>query len=218
MKKKTIVVLTLAAAMMLSLGACRGSYKNPISNLIDVPCDDKPVIYLYPQESTKVDVKLTLDGTLTCTYPVSDGTWSVTANPDGTLIGENGMEYNYLYWEGKSATEFDLSEGFCVAGEDTAAFLEEALDNLGLTRKEANEFIVYWLPRMQENAYNVISFQKEVYTDSAKLEVTPTPDTMLRVFMAWKPSENYVNLPAQELQGPEREGFTVVEWGGIELK
>lgn len=222
MKKKMIAVLTLATAMMLSLGACKGILNNnttePSVDPYDIQCDDKPVIYLYPQETTKVDVKLTLDGTLTCTYPVSDGTWSVTANPDGTLIDEKGMEYNYLYWEGKSATEYEFSEGFCVAGKDTAAFLEEALGNLGLTRKEANEFIVYWLPRMQENAYNVISFQKEAYTDSARLKVTPTPDTMLRVFMAWKPSKNYVNLPAQELQCTEREGFTVVEWGGTELK
>ena len=39
-----------------------------------------------------------------------------------------------------------------VAGSDTAAFLEDALEQLGLSRAEANEFIIYWLPRMQENA------------------------------------------------------------------
>ena len=39
---------------------------------------------------------------------------------------------------------------------------------LGLNREEANEFIIYWLPQMQDNAYNLISFQQDVYTDSAK--------------------------------------------------
>ena len=44
-----------------------------------------------------------------------------------------------------------MTEGFCVKGEDTAAFLEDALSKLGLNRKEANEFIVYWLPLMEQN-------------------------------------------------------------------
>lgn len=103
-------------------------------------------------------------------------------------------------------------------GEDTAAFLENALTQLGLNREEANEFIIYWLPQMQDNAYNLISFQQDVYTDSAKLTVDPAPDTLLRVFMAWQPSEKFVDLPAQELSAPERTGFTVVEWGGCAVQ
>ena len=114
--------------------------------------------------------------------------------------------------------DYDFSAGFCVAGEDTAAFLEDALARLGLTRAEANEFIIYWLPQMQDKAYNLISFQQEVYTDSAKLAIDPAPETLLRVFMAWKPSEQFVDLPAQELSAPERVGFTVVEWGGCAVQ
>ena len=71
---------------------------------------------------------------------------------------------------------------------------------------------------MDKNYYNIISFQTECYTDAAKLEVTPAPDTVIRVFMAWQPVESYVNLKAQELTAPARTGFTVVEWGGTEVK
>ena len=99
----------------------------------------------------------------------------------------------------------------------TAAFLEDALSRLGLTRREANEFIVYWLPRMEPNPYNLISFQSAAYTDHARLTVTPEPDSLLRVFMAWKPLEAPADLPAQELPPFKRTGFTVVEWGGAEL-
>ena len=74
--------------------------------------------------------------------------------------------YNYLYWEGETYAQYDLSKGFCVKGEDTAAFLEDALEQLGLTRREANEFIVYWLPLMEHNPYNKISFQTDIYTDN----------------------------------------------------
>ena len=105
-----------------------------------------------------------------------------------------------------------------MAGADTAAFLEDALAQLGLTRKEANEFIVYWLPQMEQNPYNLIAFQQEAYTEAAKLTVTPTPDSVLRVFMTWKPLTEPVDIPAQELPTFERHGFTVVEWGGAKVK
>ena len=178
----------------------------------------KPVIYLYPEKEMNVSVNLTLNGRLTCTYPAYNNGWTVTASPDGTLIDAKGQTYNYLYWEGETYAQYDLSEGFCIKGEDTAAFLEDALDKLGLTRREANEFIVYWLPLMEQNPYNVISFQTDLYTDAAQLEVDPAPDTLIRVFMAWQASDSFVELPEQELTAPERNGFTVVEWGGTEIK
>ena len=46
---------------------------------------------------------------------------------------------------------------------------------------------------------------------------TPTPDSSLRVFMAWQPLEAPVDIPAQTLPAFERRGFTVVEWGGTEI-
>ena len=178
----------------------------------------KPVIYLYPETAAEVEVTLDYNGVLTCTYPRYEDSWKVTAQPDGTLTDLSGQTYNYLYWEGITAAEYDFSQGFCVAGEDTAAFLEDALAQLGLNRKEANEFIVYWLPLMEANPYNLISFQTDAYTDHAKLTITPEPDTLLRVFMAWKPLEEPEEIPPQMLTAPERTGFTVVEWGGTEVR
>ena len=197
-------VLSLAC----SLTACRESEEEG---------DKKPVIYLYPESTTDVTVKLDYAGEITCTYPEYKDGWKVTASPDGTLKDANGQTYNYLYWEGQNHVEYDFSEGFCVVGSDTAAFLESALSQLGLTRQEANEFMVYWLPQMQENPYNLIAFQSDVYTQAAQLSITPEPDIMLRVFMAWKPLKKAVELPTQNLSAPERTGFTVVEWGGCEV-
>lgn len=177
----------------------------------------KPVIYLYPEEQTWVNVELTLDGELTCTYPAYKKGWTMTAYPDGTLVDDAGQTYNYLYWEGETRTTWDMSQGFCVKGADTAAFLEDALEKLGLNRREANEFIVYWLPLMEENPYNIISFQEDTYTSAAALAVTPTPDTVIRVFMAWQGVDAPVAITPQTLTAPERTGFTVVEWGGTEI-
>ena len=184
------------------------------------PPDDmcyKPVIYLYPESTADVEVLLDYKGELTCVYPEYNGKWCVTAEPDGTLTDENGIEYNYLYWEGIGGIEFDFSEGFCVSGNDTAKFLEDALSKLGLTRREANEFIVYWLPQMQENEYNLISFQFDNYEEAAQLTVSPNPDTEIRVFMAWKALEERTEIEPQKLTSPERTGFTLVEWGGSKV-
>ena len=76
----------------------------------------KPVIYLYPEETTTVNVTLEYKGELTCTYPAYGNGWAVTACPDGTLTDDAGQTYSYLYWEGTSGTDYDFSTGFCVAG------------------------------------------------------------------------------------------------------
>lgn len=64
--------------------------------------------------------------------------------------------------------------------------MEGALEQLGLTRREANEFIVYWLPHMEQNPYNIISFQTDAYTNAAELKVSPEPDTLIRVLWLGK--------------------------------
>lgn len=178
----------------------------------------KPVIYLYPEEETQVHVKLDYDGTLTSTYPTYGDSWTVNAAPDGTLTDpETGRSYYCLFWEGITDREYDFSQGFCVARENTAAFLEGALARLGLTEREANEFIIYWLPKLEENPYNLLSFQTTAYTDGAELTIDPAPDTLIRVFLAWKGIEKPVEVEPQNLTAPERTGFTVVEWGGTEI-
>lgn len=175
----------------------------------------KPVIYLYPTEKTDVSVSLNLNGKLICTYPDYNNGWNVTAYPDGKIINKaDGKEYSYLYWEGESNTKYDFSKGFVVKGEDTSKFLQEKLSFMGLTPKEYNEFIVYWLPQMQNNKYNLITFQNKAYTENAVLNINPKPDSMLRVFMAYKPLKKFVEVDEQKLDTFERKGFTVVEWGG----
>ena len=192
------------------------------ADLITIESEDalvcaKPVIYLYPEKEIDVTVSLDYDGRLTCTYPAYNNGWTVTASPDGTLTDKNGKVYNYLYWEGETNARYDMSTGFCVKGDDTAEFLEISLEKLGLNRREANEFIVYWLPMMEQNEYNIISFQTDAYTDSALLDVNPAPDTLIRVFMAWQATDTYVELPEQELTSVGRNGFAVIEWGGTQI-
>ncbi len=190
----------------------------------DEPILKKPVIYLYPETTTDVLVQLDYDGTLIADHPPYDtkiGGWRVTAQPDSTLTNHtDGKEYSYLFWEGEPRipTDWDLSTGFVVAGSDTREFLQEKLADIGLTPKEYNEFIVYWYPKMKDNPYNLIHFADTQYIDTAPLTITPTPDSMLRVFMVYTPLTHPVDVTPQAFTPFTRTGFTVVEWGGTEVR
>lgn len=178
----------------------------------------KPVIYLYPEEETEVDVSLRLDGELLKSEPLYRDGWTVTAAPDGTLTDADGKTYDYLFWEAKLNANYDLSKGFCIKGSNTEAFLNDALKKQGLSEQEAADFIEFWLPIMEKNPYNVIAFQTDAYTEAAGLTVSPQPDTVIRVFMTWYASDTAVDIPQQELTSPARSGFTVVEWGGSMIR
>lgn len=183
----------------------------------------KPVIYLYPEQETKVNVQLTFNGTLTSTYPTlpPEG-WTVTAQPDGTLTDEEGRSYRYLFWEGVANVDWKQDSGFLVKAEDAREFLEQSLTQLGLNELEQNDFITYWLPKLEKNGESFVTFAAEQYTDNAVLTVTPQPDSVLRVQMLISKVDDsnraaFQKLPEQELPRFEREGFVLVEWGGTDL-
>lgn len=186
------------------------------------PYLDKPIIYLYPQNETNVSVNLGNNENITCSYPLYKNTgWQIKANKDGELVDlETGRNLYALYYESKPVTEFKLeTEGFIVKGIDTIKFLEEKLSILGLTEREAEEFIIYWLPILQGNEYNYIRFAstKEI-NNNMPLNVVPNPDTIIRVCMTYKGLQEPIEVKEQDLVTPVRNGFTVVEWGGTEIK
>ena len=209
--KKLIVIVCIVLLFFVLL--------TTLSGCPSMAGDKKPVIYLYPTEPTFVTVELHYNGVLDFTYPAYNNGWSVMAYPDGTLVDcHDNKEYSYLFWEGHSKADYDLSKGFVVKGEDTITFLQDKLSYIGLTPREYNEFIVYWAPQMQSNAYNLIAFQGSAYTDTAELFIDPAPDSILRVFMAFMSLDKPVEIEEQVLVSFERSGFTVIEWGGCELR
>ena len=181
---------------------------------------DKPIIYLYPTEKVELSVKLGYPQKVSCSYPKYIDGWNIIANPDGTLIDKDTERKLYsLYWEGIRTESIEFKDGFVVKGEDTISFLEEKLAILGLNEYEAEEFIVYWLPKIQDNKYNLIRFATmEEINKNMPLEFSAEPDTLIRILMQFKAVDSYIDIPEQQLETPERNGFVVVEWGGTEVK
>ncbi len=182
---------------------------------------EKPIIYLYPTEETEVSVKLLKNNNITSSYPKYIDGWNVIAKPNGDLTYiENGKELYSLYYECEDKYEYKVEkDGFIVKGENSAQFLEEKLAILGLTEREAEEFIIYWLPKLESNNYNYIRFatQAEI-NENMPIEITPEPDTFIRIIMTYKPLTEAIEVEEQHLEKNERKGYVAVEWGGSEIK
>ena len=181
----------------------------------------KPIIYLYPTEATNVSVKLLRENLITTSYPQYSDGWDVFAKPDGSLVdNESGRSLYSLYYENENFIDFRIeNNGFVVAGEETARFLEEKLAILGLNEREAEEFIIYWLPKLEKNRYNYIRFATaEEINENMPLSITPEPNSVIRVLMTFAALDEPMDVAPQNLSTPERTGFTVVEWGGTEIR
>ena len=180
----------------------------------------KPIIYIYPTEdNTEVTLKLSNPEFLTSTYPKYENEWKVLVNKDGNIYDtKTNRNYYGLYWEGNDTSKTDMSEGFVVKGSDTVKFLEDKLSYLGLNEREINEFIVYWLPKMENNKYNYIRFRTlDEINKYMDISTNCNIDTEIRVIMDFKGLNKKINVREQHLTKVERHGFTLVEWGGREL-
>lgn len=186
----------------------------------------KPAIYLYPTAKEKVSVIHNFKGKILNTYPAYNDGWHVVAQPNGKLLNTaDNKEYNYLFWDGEyhfPTSHYDYSDGFYVKNTETIAFLQEKLSYIGLNNTEINDFIVFWLPLLNKNKTNFIHFRiNDNIDNSSVLNISPKPDTEIRVFMEFKPADfmdETDNIPEQILPKLERKGFTVVEWGGAEME
>lgn len=180
----------------------------------------KPVIMLYADRDIDFTVAPQFgirDGYI---YPALDhGSWSgkLLGGTDGNIIIKD-QPYSYLFWEGVTDKIYNPTEGNVVARADTTQYLERALKSYGLNAREREDFITFWVPRLNANDYNLISFVNTEYAQSHPLKVTPTPDYTQRVFMVYKKVDQNFKIPEQRFgTTPARHGFSLIEWGGQEL-
>lgn len=173
----------------------------------------KPIIYVYPEKDMDLTIKIGNKKALLYTYPKYNDGWKIHVSKDGNIYDYNTKRNYYgLYWEGIDNYELDMSEGFVVKGSETIKFLEDKLAILGLNDYEINEFIIYWIDKLENNAYNFISFRDS--KDMMSLLISEQPDTLIRVMMDYKPLDKKIKVKEQKLNKVTRKGFTVVEWGG----
>ena len=177
----------------------------------------KPVIYLYPETKTEVSVKVQLEGGFSFTNPPYGNGWLVVAYPDGTLVeSKTGEVYPYLFWEGRGGKYKQPEKGFVAAQSEVPALLDEKLKLLGLNEKEVFDFKAFWVPKMQEKPYYFVTFlTTKAVEQLAPMTVDPKADTVIRVLMDFEALDKPRVVEGFEIHTPQRDGFTVVEWGGV---
>ena len=81
MKRLAFVIISIVVAVIFVSSVGCDSCKSPELSPPDIQYPEKPVIYLYPDATTEVTVKLRYNGVLDVTYPAYNDGWHVTAFP-----------------------------------------------------------------------------------------------------------------------------------------
>ncbi len=204
----------------------------------------KPAIYLYPEKTTQISVKLDKTIKYNNVIPKYKKGWFVEAEPNGYLrdlqpkytkcsklpYKEFGFEYSkqaceinkypYIYWDGVQLVKpLPKKEvGFIVAKNDIESFLTARADEMKFLETEKSEFVRYWKKQMQDTNwknFKVYFLQNEEVDDYYPIYVEPKPVSSNRVQIIISKAKKNEKLPAQTLVPFNRDGYTLVEWGGI---
>ncbi len=177
----------------------------------------KPVIYLYPKKEQEVWVEVNPVGGITVSEPEYGNGWHVMARPNGNLKEvKTGKFYPYLFWESGGYLYEQPKEGFVIKEKDVRNFLIDKLSLYAFNKTEIDDFLEFWLPLMQDYPYYFITFlETEEMNKLAPLRVNPQPDTIIRILMDFSPLEKPMKVEELEIKPQKREGFTLMEWGGI---
>lgn len=193
------------------------------NNKFDVAAEMcKPVIYLYPEKETNLSVRVFPNGGFTYTNPPYGEAWEVVATPEGKITDSStGQKFDYLFWEGVGLN-YPISEtGWVIEKQNLEKFFNEILPKLGLKGRETADFKEYWLSRLSEHPYYRLSFlSEEQFNEIAPLKISGAkPNTVIRILMTAKGLDVAETSVPQKLTPIKlRQGFTVIEWGGVVLK
>lgn len=183
-------------------------------------CIGKPVIYLYPESPTYVDVTLQLSGEITRSIPTytKNGWRHVLAQPSGTLT-YNGGTYSELFYESNVPNFIAPTTGIIIEKNQLQAKLGDIVTKLGLLPNERDEFLAYWVPKLEtlDGPYIFFSIFPKVNKEQFdNVLITPQPKTRIEFLAYFKPMQQMTNITPLKLPAtpPKRLGFTEVEWGG----
>ena len=177
----------------------------------------KPVIYLYPQQTERISVEVNPAGGMSESEPAYNQGWNVVSDSNSNITNlADGQIYPYLFWEGRGGLYQTPQKGFVVPQSGVHQLLEDKLSAFGLNQKERSDFEQFWEPKMQSKSYYFVTFMgNDIMDQIAPLNISPKPDTIIRVLMDFTPLDQPISAEGYNIRTPQRKGFTVVEWGGV---
>jgi hypothetical protein len=197
---------------------------------------EKPNIYLYPVETELVTVALGFPtgGEVTVSEPAYESIWRVFADPDGTLreVQElywdtpdgsgHALEprpeptYDYLFYEAAAPDHWRREAGWVVASENLEIFFRETLADIGFYDNEIEDFVEWWVPRLDEAPFYAVYPQfNDTVGAVIELALNPQPHSLIRAFFLIEGVEGPFELLEPLIPAYESGGFTVHEWGVV---
>lgn len=177
----------------------------------------KPVIYFYNAQGKDITVKFPHEELLTETIPEYNGRWAVTTNDSDRIINADGKEYPNLYYESiTNPALFDTRKGFYINKEDRAGEFNNILSEYGFNELEIKEFIDFWDSKLGDEDYIMYPQYTDTVNIAMPIEVNPIPDTIVRMWFVFEQADN-IDYKDAEIEPFMREGYTLIEWGGVIL-
>ena len=175
----------------------------------------KPNIYLYPKTTQKMNVSLSLPqgGCICESDPKYPDQWQkIKVKPSG-LIND---QYGYLFYEAILPDQWQYDEGWSVKVSDLESFFRTNLTEYGFIENEINDYIDYWIPKLQDSPYyNIYPQHTEKINGLVELNISKIPNSVLRLFYVIKDAPEKEDMPVPVIPGFVREGFVITEWGVI---
>lgn len=182
-----------------------------------LPVVKKPNIYLYPTETSQIRVNLSfpLGGKIITSIPDYGNGWTVDVDTSGII----NKIFKNLFYESIQPNVWQLTEGWTIKRSELEIFFTDNLSKHRFYGREIKDFLDYWIPRLNDYEYYEIYPQESNIIETViKLEISKTPDNILRLFYLIKGvndnSNNKLNIPNEDFKF-QRSGFYVTEWGVI---
>jgi hypothetical protein len=176
----------------------------------------KPNIYIYPQENIHLDVHIDfpLGGKVVASIPDYKNGWDVSVASTGLIDNK----FTYLFYESIQPNIWQTKSGWVVKKSDLKDFFKENMSLYGFAGQEIQDFIDYWIPRLNEHDYYSICPQtSNTINKAVQLRFSKEPERILRLYYMIKGRDNSSKneLVKPEMPGFERKGYFVTEWGVV---
>ena len=217
-----LILIQIIIGVLLLIGLVPFQSCDPDDTNDETRCDTciyvmKPNIYIYPTEKSKISVNLSFPrgGKITASIPAYKNGWIVNVTPSGII----NNKYEYLFYESYQPNVWQLNEGWIIKKSGLAVFFTDNMIKHGFDNKEIKDFTYYWIPRLTDfDYYEIYPQESSIIETVIKLEISKSPDNILRLFYLIKgvntASNDNINIPV-DTPPFSRTGFYVTEWGVI---
>ena len=189
---------------------------NPPNSLPALRTAIKPNIYLYPEETTDISVVFDSPELLLTVIPDYTTGWYATVDPNSNILVD-GKYYGYLFYESMTS-DYNMQKeyGFKVPIKGRKAFFTSIAEYYGFNKQETEDFVTFWCSRLDPTKeYAMYPQLTESIDTYMAVKVTPQPESIFRIWFLFYEMEKDTELKKPKQVIAERNGYTMVEWGGI---